>query len=74
MFLWLEKKKIKNLKEENETEVLSETQTAEEVQKIFDDLKEYYDIKEEDERKNEEIWEVIFDKLKNGASSLHISK
>jgi hypothetical protein len=49
---------------------LSESQTADEVQKIFDELEEYYDSKEEDERKNEEIWEVIFKKLKNGATSL----
>jgi hypothetical protein len=53
----------------NETEILSESQTAEEVQKIFNDLEEYYDVKEE-RKKNEEIWEVIFDRLKNGATSL----
>jgi hypothetical protein len=27
-------------------------------------LEEYYDVKEEDERKNEETWEYIFEKLK----------
>jgi hypothetical protein len=32
---------------------LSKSQTAEEVQKIFDELKEYY--KEEEEKKDEEI-------------------
>jgi hypothetical protein len=53
---------------------LSESQTAEEVQKIFDKLEEYDDDKEKEERKNEEIWEVIFEKLKNGATSLQISK
>jgi hypothetical protein len=35
IFLSLEKKKIKILKEDNETEVLSENQTAEEVQNIL---------------------------------------
>jgi hypothetical protein len=45
MFLWIEKKKNKKIsKEENETEVLNESQTAEEVKKIFDDLEEYYDV------------------------------
>jgi septin family protein len=68
-----EEKNKKISKEENQTEVLSESQTAEEVQKIFDDLEEYYDAKEKDERKNEEIWEAIFEKLKNGATSLQIS-
>jgi hypothetical protein len=29
---------------------------------------------EEKETENEETWEVIFDKLKNGATSLQISK
>jgi hypothetical protein len=38
-------------KEDNETEVLSKSQTAEEVQKIVDNLEEYYDVKEEEERK-----------------------
>jgi hypothetical protein len=52
---------------------MSENQTTEEVKKIFHDLEEYYDVKEE-ERKNEEIWEVIFEKLKIGATSLQISK
>jgi hypothetical protein len=37
-------------------------------------LEEYHDAKEEDERKNEETWQVIFDKLKNGSTSLQISK
>jgi hypothetical protein len=69
-----EEKNKKISKEENETEVLSESQTAEEVQKIFDELEEYYDDLEEKEIENEEIWEVIFDKLKNGSSSLQISK
>jgi hypothetical protein len=36
-------------------EIMSESQTAENFQKIFDDLKEYYDDKEDNERKNEEI-------------------
>jgi hypothetical protein len=45
-----EEKNKKISKEENcTTEVLSESQTAEEVQKIFDELKEYYDDKEEDQ-------------------------
>jgi hypothetical protein len=67
-----EKKEIS--KEENETEVLSDGQTAEEIQKIFDELEEYYDDKEEEKSKNEETWEVIFEKLKNDISSLKISK
>jgi hypothetical protein len=46
-----EEKNKKISKEENETEVLSESQTAEEVQKIFDELEEYYDDKEEEEKK-----------------------
>jgi hypothetical protein len=67
--------KNKNIsKENNEIEVLSKKQTAEEVQKIFDELNEFYDDLEEKEIENEEILEVIFDKLKNGASSLQISK
>jgi hypothetical protein len=69
-----EKTKKFQKKRMNETEILSESQTAEEVQKIFDELKEYYDVKEEKERKNEEILEVIFEKLKNGTTSLQISK
>jgi hypothetical protein len=69
-----EEKNKKISKEDNETEVLSKKQTVEEVQKIFDELKEYYDDKEEEEKKIEEILEVIFDKLKNGATSLQISK
>jgi hypothetical protein len=67
-----EEKNKKISKENNETEVLSKSQTVEEVQKIFDELKEYY--KEEEEKKDEEIWEVIFDKLKKGGSSIQISK
>jgi hypothetical protein len=50
-----EEKSKKFSKEENETEIISESQTGEEVPKIFDELKEYYDVKEEEERKNEEI-------------------
>jgi hypothetical protein len=71
-----EEKNKKISKEDNETEVLSKSQTAEEVQKTFDDLEEYYDDLEEKEveRKNEEIWEQIFEKLKNGATSSQISK
>jgi hypothetical protein len=69
-----EEKNKKISKEENETEVLSESQTVEEVQKIFDELKEYYDDKEEEEKNNKLIREVIFDKFKKGDTSLQISK
>jgi hypothetical protein len=46
-----EEKNKKISKEDNETEVLNKSQTAEEVQKIFDELNEYYDDKEEEEKK-----------------------
>jgi hypothetical protein len=65
--------KLKEITKENEeeTEMLNPIQTVEEVQKIFDNWKNIMMI---NRKRKEEILEQIFDKLKNGSTSLQISK